>query len=374
MKKIHFFFLFSIMMSMSACNEKYPNLDNGLYAEFVTSHGTVVAELFYETTPMTVASFVALAEGKMENVNEEYKGKPFYNGLTFHRVIEDFMIQGGDPLGTGAGSPGYRFPDEIKDSLRFDAPGYLAMANSGPNTNGSQFFITLNETPWLNNLHTIFGKVVEGMEVVYQIGTVETTKPGDKPIEDVVMHEVNIIRKGKDAKNFDAPKVFSEKMETIGREEAERKEKMEAAKAEAVAKHEEAREKAEELRSGLKIYFNEKANGEKPVNGQTVLIKYAGYLKDGTIFDTNMIDVAKEAGIYNEEREMVGGYEPMPATYGPEAQLITGFKEGLQQMTVGDRATVFIPSHLGYGTRGAGSVIPPNADLIFEIELVGIEN
>ncbi|HET8887216.1 MAG TPA: peptidylprolyl isomerase [Salinimicrobium sp.] len=368
-----FFLLCCMVISMISCNEKYPDLDNGLYAEFVTNKGTFVAELYYKATPVTVGSFVALAEGKMDHVNEEYKNKPFYNGLKFHRVIKDFMIQGGDPLGTGSGDPGYKFPDEIVDSLQHDSAGILSMANSGPNTNGSQFFVTLKETPWLNGMHTVFGKVVMGMDVVEAIGAVETTKPGDKPVQDVVINELNIIRKGTDAKGFDASKTFNENLEKIKKEKEERLKAETEAKQEAVNKHAEMEVKAEDLRSGLKIFMKESGDGEKPQLGQTVLVNYAGYLKDGTLFDTNIPSVAKEAGIYSEERENGGGYNPMPAKYGPDAPLIAGFKEGIQQMKVGDKAVLFIPPHLGYGTRGAGNVIPPNSELVFEIELVGIQ-
>ena len=372
MKKLKFLFLFSVILSLNACEEKYPDLEEGIYAEIITNKGTIVAELFYEATPMTVGSFIALAEGKLENVNEEYKGKEFYNGLTFHRVIEDFMIQGGDPLGTGSGGPGYKFPDEIKDSIQFDSAGLLAMANSGPHTNGSQFFITLKETPWLQGRHTIFGEVVEGMDVVKEIGSVETTPSGNKPLKDIVIQEVNIIRKGDEAKDFDAPKVFTERMEAIKAEELRKQEMLDKAKAEAATKHAEMKEEAKELPSGLKIYFNEKIeDAEKPKLGETVLVNYAGYLEDGTIFDTNIEEVAKQSGIFNKERAQQNGYQPMPAVYGPQAQLIPGFKEGMQQMKIGEKATIFIPSHLGYGRRGAGGVIPPNSNLVFEIEIVG---
>merc|ERR1711934_320276 len=186
-----FLFLF-LTLAFASCQEKYPELKDGVYAEFITNKGTFVAKLKNETAPLTVSNFVALAEGTNGMVDSLYKGKRFYDGLTFHRVIKDFMIQGGDPKGDGTGNPGYAFPDEPSDSIQFSKKGLLAMANSGPDTNGSQFFVTLKETPWLNGRHTIFGEIVIGQEVVDSIGNMETEKPGDKPKEPVIIETVNI--------------------------------------------------------------------------------------------------------------------------------------------------------------------------------------
>jgi len=187
-------FVFCTLHALS--QNKYTNLDQGLYAEFVTNQGTFVVKLFHEKTPMTVANFVDLATGKNKQVQGKLRKKPFYNGLIFHRVIKNFMIQAGDPEGTGRGGPGYRFPDEIVPELKHNKKGILSMANSGPNTNGSQFFITLKETPWLDSKHTVFGEVVLGMDVVEAIG-VTPTQRGDRPVNDVVILEVNIIKEGK---------------------------------------------------------------------------------------------------------------------------------------------------------------------------------
>jgi len=364
--------LCSILFAFTACNEEYPNLEEGMYAEFKTNKGTFVAELFYEATPMTVASFVSLAEGESTMSEEKYKSKPFYDGLVFHRVIEDFMIQGGDPEGTGSGSPGYKFPNEIVDTLTHDSKGILSMANSGPNTNGSQFFITLKETPWLNRLHTVFGEVVEGMDVVEAIGKVETG-PNDRPVEEVVMQEVNIIRKGSEAKNFNAPEVLSRELQEFKTEaearEREMSEKIEANK----QRYEELKADAKQLESGLQIAFLEEGNGPQPTSRDTVMVNYRGYLASGEIFDTNIEKVAEEAGILNPRRQEMGGYAPMPVLYSPEAPMIPGFKEGIQQMQVGDKAVLYIPSSLGYGERGYPPVIPPSTDLIFEVELVEIK-
>lgn len=371
MKTKTILFLCSIMLFFSACGEEYPELEEGMYVEFVTNKGTYVAELFYEATPMTVASFVSLAEGTSEMVDEEYKKKKFYNGLKFHRVIPDFMIQGGDPTGTGTGGPGYQFPNEIVDTLRHDAPGILSMANSGPDTNGSQFFITLKETPWLDGMHTVFGQIVSGQEVVDNIGLVETDAT-NKPVEDVVMQEVNIIRKGDEAENFDAAEVFEERLASIEEEaeaEAQRLQEQIIANEERFA---ELKDEAEELESGLKIYFNEQSGGETPEEGDTVLVNYTGYLSTGKMFDSNIEEAALEGGVFNQKRKDQNGYSPMPV--GPNAAMIPGFKEGIQQMSAGDKATLFIPAELGYGTQGAPPVIPPNSDIIFEVELVGVQD
>lgn len=371
MKKLSFLLLCSFLVVLNSCSD-YPDLEDGLYAEFKTNRGTFVAELYQEDTPITVASFVSLAEGNNEMVDEEFQGKKFYNGLIFHRVIKDFMIQGGDPSGTGSGGPGYKFPNETKPELKHDSKGILSMANSGPDTNGSQFFVTLKETPWLDGMHTVFGKVVLGQEVVDSIGSVETA-PGDRPVEEVVMEEVNIIRKGKAAKNFKANQVFKDEIEALEAQAAADEQKMAEQMQENAARFEGLRPEAEELESGLGIVFNEESNGETPSTEDTVLLYYAGYLTDGSLFDTNIEEVAKEHGIFNQARMDQGGYAPMPMPYSPAAQMIPGFKEGVQKMKVGDKATLFIPSHLGYGERGFPPVIPESADLIFEVELVDIQ-
>jgi peptidyl-prolyl cis-trans isomerase A (cyclophilin A) len=168
-----------------------------LHAHFTTSEGSFTVRLFDEQAPKTVANFVGLAEGSKEFVDPKTGQKttrPFYNGLIFHRVIEGFMIQGGDPLGTGTGGPGYKFGDEFHPSLRHDKAGVLSMANAGPGTNGSQFFITLAATPWLDNRHSVFGEVVEGIDVIEKIGSTPTSKPGDRPLKPIVVESVEIRR------------------------------------------------------------------------------------------------------------------------------------------------------------------------------------
>ncbi|MCF4101360.1 peptidylprolyl isomerase [Gillisia sp. M10.2A] len=373
MKKLSLLFICTILFTLASCNEEYPDLKDGMYAEFNTNKGTFLTELYFKETPVTVANFVSLAEGDSHTMlDSTYQGKKYYDGLTFHRVIKDFMIQGGDPTGTGSGDPGYRFPDEIVDTLQLDSKGVLAMANAGPGTNGSQFFVTLAETPWLNGKHTVFGKVIEGQAVVDSIGQVKTVAR-DKPEQDVIVETVKIIRKGKDAKNFKASKLFEAKLaEAQAEEEALAKKQEEAKKANA-EKFAALATDVTELESGLKVHFLNKGEGPKPKNGDMVKIDYAGYFADGTIFDTSIEEVATQGGIFNVQRRDQNGYVPMEIPYGPDAPVIPGFKEGIMQMTVGDKVVLFIPSHLGYGARGAGGVIPPNTDLIFEMEMVGIK-
>ncbi len=371
MKIKSIFLLLTVALSLFSCNEEYPELEDGMYAEFKTSMGPIVAELYYDATPMTVASFVSLAEGTSEMVDSTYKGKKYYDGLVFHRVIDGFVIQGGDPTGTGSGGPGYKFPDEFVDSLSHDEKGILSMANAGPGTNGSQFFITLGPVQQLDTRHTVFGKVVKGLDVVEAIGKVETG-PRDRPVEDVVMNEVNIIRKGKDAKNFEAPKVMEDQLAEMEAEKEAQEEKMTEMKSEVASELNSLKEQADSLDSGLKIYFENEGDGEKPKSGQKVNVLYEGYLEDGTLFDTNKKEFAQEWGIYDHRRDSQGAYGPMAMEYGPDAPMIPGFKEGVQQMRIGDEAVMWMPSHLAYGERGAGGVIPPNTDLIFRIELTGM--
>ncbi len=376
-KKAMYLFILSLVLSTTSCQDKYSDLDDGLYAEIVTNKGTMLAKLYYKEAPVTVANFVALAEGTHPEVTDSLKGKKYYEGIIFHRVIDKFMIQTGDPTGTGSGGPGYKFPDEFHPNLKHDKPGVLSMANSGPKTNGSQFFITEVPTPHLDGKHSVFGELVKGIEVQDTISNVKVAS--SKPIEDVVIQKVIIIRKGKDAKNFDAVKVYQEELPLI----EERQKKL---KEEALAKQKEAAKAAAqnfstknkgfgrlvESPTGLVMYIKD-ANGKKPTSQQKVLIDYAGYFEDGTLFDTSSATIAKANDKYNEQRDKQGQYKPFPMIYNETARLVPGFKEAMLNMKVGDRAKVFIPSYLAYGERGAGNVIPPNANLIFELEIIGIQ-
>jgi cyclophilin family peptidyl-prolyl cis-trans isomerase len=367
MKKTALLFAF-FAFSLFACQDKYPDLEDGVYAEFVTNKGTFVAKLYHDQTPITVSNFVDLAEGKNALVDSIYKGKPYFEGLVFHRVIKDFMIQGGDPLGNGTGGPGYRFPDEIVEGLAHDKKGILSMANSGPATNGSQFFITARETPHLNGMHTVFGEVVIGIEVIDAINSVATDQR-DRPVDDVVIEKINIIRKGR--VSLDS---FEKNMEEIEKERKETEKRLVEVKKATAESFKDLKDSAEELPSGLKMVFTNQGEGVKPVEGQRVLVNYEGYLADGTLFDSNKVAVAEKYEMVDERRLQAGQYSPMPAEYSLNAGLIAGFREGMLRMKVGDEAVLFIPSHLGYGETGAGNVIPPSADLIFKIEIVEIAN
>lgn len=357
-----------ISMVFFGCkSSKYADLGDGIFADIQTSKGDIIVRLEYEKTPVTVANFVSLAEGNSPFVSDDFKEKKYYDGLIFHRIIKDFMIQGGDPLGTGSGNPGYKFKDEFNDSLAHSKKGILSMANSGPKTNGSQFFITHKATPWLDGKHTVFGEVVSGMDVVDSIANTETG-PGDKPKVNVVMNKVEIVRKGKDAKNFDAIKVMTDYFEEEKLAEAAFK-KM---KEDLVAEFAQQREQAEETPSGLKIYSFTRGDGEQPKIGQMAMVNYAGYFPDGNLFDSNIEEVASKFNQLNPARRDQGGYQPFPMEFSPDARVIPGFKEGLLSMKVGDKIRLFIPSHLGYGQQGYGPV-PPNTDLVFDLEITGIQ-
>jgi len=381
------FIAFALLLTLWGCKEKYPDLEDGLYAEIITDKGTMIAELYFEQTPVTVGSFVSLAEGTSEAVDSTYEGKPFYNGLTFHRIIKDFMIQGGDPDGNGSGGPGYRFFDELSPDLRHDTIGVLSMANSGYGTNGSQFFITHKPTPHLDgydmegNLkncenprtgcHTVFGKLVEGFETLNTIANVEVPNMQDgKPASPVKIEEVNIIRKGRNARKFDAVKTFREGMENKKMEDEKAAQEQSSRMEETSSGFKEKRTEATTLDSGLSILKTNEGDGPKPKIGQIVLVDYAGYFEDGQLFDTNIRPIAEKWNM--QTRPSPDQYTSMEVAYGPEASMIAGFKEGLQQMKVGDKATLFIPYHLGYGERGY-AIIPPKTDLVFQVEILGIK-
>lgn len=354
------------------------NSNDGIFADIETSKGKITVQLEYKKTPITVANFIALAEGTNPYVKADLKGKPFYNGLKFHRVIKDFMIQGGDPLGNGSGDPGYKFKDEFTD-LVHDKGGILSMANSGPGTNGSQFFITHKDTPWLNGKHTIFGHSVSGMDVINVI------------VQDDVIKSITIVRKGADANKFDAVKVFSsyygnkgddDKKQALEKEEALKKQNEAAAEAKKVYASKYGSVMAEKVKalaqvrttatksdSGLE-YAITKGDGEKPADKTSVYVHYAGYLEDGSLFDSSYEEVNKTYGKWDENRSKQNGYQPFPFEIGNKGGLIPGFLEGLGYLSFGDKATFFIPSKLGYGERGAGAVIPPNANIIFEVEIL----
>ncbi|WGD35089.1 peptidylprolyl isomerase [Olleya sp. YS] len=387
-----------VSLSSTSCQDKYPDLEDGLYAEIVTNYGTMVAKLYYDKVPVTVANFVGLAEGTHPKLADTLKGKPFYNGVIFHRVMDKFMIQGGDPTGTGMGSAGFKFYSEFDPSLSHNKAGILSMANSGGvNTNGSQFFIT--EVPRTNldafladgslkncnaprtSCHPVFGELVLGLDVQDTISNVPVAGPrGTTPVDDVVMQQVNIIRKGKDAKAFDAAKVFTEQEPLLPKKledlKAEMQEKMKAQAKEAADKfikdNIDKKGEVKEFSTGLVMILDAKPNGVTPKASDRVLIDCTGYLENGTFFWTTKAEDAKKANQYNEDADKQGAYKPFGMPYNESATLVPGFREAMLNMDIGDKARIFVPSYLGYGASGNGP-IPPNANIIFDLELVGLE-
>lgn len=373
MKRINMIMLLVATTFFFSCkSQKNSNLGEGLFADFQTTKGNIIVKLNYKETPVTVANFVTLAEGNNPFVKNEFKGKPYYDGIIFHRVIKDFMIQGGDPTGTGMGDPGYRFEDEIVESLKHDKKGILSMANAGPATNGSQFFITHVPTPHLDGRHTVFGETVEGLNVIDSIASVATAE-GDRPVNEVKINKVVIIRNGKDAKKFDAKKTIEDYFANAEKREKEREAKIKMASETFLKEIKEQEPKAKAYPSGIKIFtLHDNKAGQTPNHTQQVWVNYAGYLTNGTLFDSNIKAVEEAFGKYNPARERGNGYTPFTMPFNKSAQLIPGFRDAMLTMKVGDKIRVFIPAALGYAERGAGDVIPPNSDLIFDIEIVSI--
>lgn len=350
-----------IYKKMNVDKETYAGLKDGLYANLQTSKGNMIVKFEDEKAPVTVANFVGLAEGKIDNKSKG-KGVPFYDGTKFHRVIKDFMIQGGDPQGTGMGDPGYKFDDE-KNDLEHTGKGILSMANSGPNTNGSQFFITEVATPWLDGRHTIFGKVVKGDNVIDDISNVEKGAQ-DKPKTDIVLEKVSIFSKGDNYKNYDAAKIFAEgkgkiqenNKAALVKMEADKKKKDEEFAANQVKLVEEFKKEMQATPSGLYYKITKKTDGVAPKTGEEVSVHYAGKLIDGTEFDSSF------------KRN-----QPIDIPIG-RGQVIKGWDEGIMLLKEGETATFLIPAELGYGAAGAGGIIPPNAWLIFDVELVKVNS
>ena len=310
-------------------------MENGIYAKFNTTKGAVLVKLTHDLTPGTVGNFVGLAEGNLEN-RVKPQGVKFYDGLKFHRVIPDFMIQGGCPQGTGTGDPGYKFDDEFHPSLKHNRPGVLAMANSGPGTNGSQFYITHIPTDWLDNKHTVFGHVIEGQDIV------DAVEQGD------VLESLEIIREGEEAKNWNAIEAFITFKGLRNKRDA-------ALKAEEEAEMEKLAAGFEKTESGLRYQFIQRGEGKKAESGKTVAVHYEGSLENGKVFDSS----------YPRKK-------PIEFRLG-QGQVIEGWDEGIALLRVGDKARFVIPSYLGYGSHGAGGAIPPNATLIFDVELMEVK-
>jgi peptidylprolyl isomerase len=361
-----------LVISLTSCKTQYPDLEDGIYAEFITNKGTMVAKLEIEKTPITVANFVSLAEGNNTIVDNKYKDKKYYDGTIFHRVMDGFIIQGGDPTGTGFGNPGYKFNDEFHPDLKHDKPGILSMANPGLNSNGSQFFITEVANPSLDNVHTVFGELIIGLNIQDSISNVPVDKKY-KPLKDVVLKELNIIRKGKVAKQFDAPTVFKNHFAEVERLAKENAEKAEAITKSSREKFDTQEAKATVLESGLKYFITEKGTGEKLKQGDKALTHYAVYFEDGKLLETSKLEIAEALDAVNEKRKKADRYQPINVEITPDAPVVAGLKEGIKQLSVGDKATVFIPYHLAYGEYGIRG-IPGKTNLVFEVEIIELLN
>ena len=348
--------LFSFVFA--ECNDKFSYLDEGIYAQMKTNKGNILMKFTEDKTPNTVANFISLAEGKNKFVSDNFKNKKFYNGIIFHRVIKDFMIQAGDPTASGSGGPGYKFNDEITD-LKHDGPGILSMANAGKNTNGSQFFITHKETPWLDGKHTVFGKVIEGLNVVDSIQQNDT------------IHDVKIIRIGSNAKNFNAPKIFSNYFTNLEKMNVEIEEKREIKRLDNIEKFENLRQNVKKTSSGLSYIITKNGNGPKVSSTNKAKAHYAVYFENGNLLDTSMLEVAESLFLVNEQKKAAGAYSPIICDISPEAQMITGFKEGLKFLREGDEAFLFLPYQLAYGEKGVRG-IPEKSNLIFEVKIVEV--
>jgi len=310
-------------------------MNDGLYAKIKSDKGDILIQLEFEKTPGTVGNFVALAEGTLEN-SIKPQGQKYYDGLKFHRVIPDFMVQGGCPSGTGTGGPGYQFEDEFHVDLKHDVPGVLSMANSGPGSNGSQFFVTHVPTPWLDNKHTVFGKVIEGQSVI------------DAIAQDDIMESIEILSVGEAAEAFNAIEAFRNFEGAREKKIAETKAKMDSELDKLAAGF-------EKTESGLRYQILQKGTGAQAEKGKQISVHYKGQLTDGTVFDSS----------YQRK-------QPIDFTVGI-GQVIKGWDEGLQLLQVGDKARLVIPSQLAYGSQGAGGVIPPDATLIFDLELMAVK-
>lgn len=329
--------LFVAVVLLTSCQKNREDaltaFGDGIYADILTDKGLMVARLFYKEAPITVTNFIGLSEGTIQNTSAQ-NGKPFYNGLTFHRVEPNFVIQGGCPKGDGTGHPGYNIPDEIHPGLHHDKAGILAMANAGPNTNGSQFYITLRDLPALDGKYTIFGEIIEGLDVAEKISK------GD------LIKSITISRIGEEAKSFKTDNdsfiqmVLNHKKKRIEEQEKRVLEKW---------------PNSVKTESGLRYIIQKEGEGAKPKAGDIVSAHYIGTLLDGTEFDNS------------RKRN-----EPIVFPVG-QGRVIKGWDESLMDMRPGESRLILLPPELAYGERGAGKLIPPNSFLVFEVELIKVE-
>ncbi len=350
------FLFFAVFLLLASCKPaKYPDLENGLYADIQTSRGDILCELYFEDTPLTIANFVSLAEGTNPDVTDSLKGKNFYDGLTFHRVMKDFMIQGGDPLANGRGGPGYKFEDEFpRDSLgvlkyTHGQEGVLSMANGGPGSNGSQFFITHKATPWLDGVHTVFGKVTNGQQVV------DSIEKGD------IINQIRFIRIGQKADAFEADKVFTRELKNSVIAKQKRIENAKKAEEARYAKFQQDKKiyqekqgvlEAKKTASGLQILTLKRGRGRKFSETKATTINYTISLADGKQIQTTE------------------GKGPFVFTLSKQP-MIAGVREAILKMREGGKVRLFIPYYLGYGERAYGP-FPAKSDIVFDLEIVKI--
>ncbi|MEE9407818.1 MAG: peptidylprolyl isomerase [Polaribacter sp.] len=344
MKNIKYIIVFVLLIT--ACKAaKYKDLEDGIYADIQTNRGDILLELHAEKVPLTVANFVSLAEGNNPKVTDSLSDKNFYDGVRFHRVLTNFMIQSGDRTATGRGNIGYKFADEFptyslgKLIYKHDAKGILSMANPGPNSNSSQFFITHKPTPWLDRKHSVFGKVAKGLAIVDSIQQNDT------------INKINIIRVGKFAKNFDAPNVFISEIEGASDKEKEYAKKLEKLK-ETFLKHQGV-DKAIKTDSGLKILVLKEGEGKKFNRAIPATMNYTISLATGKQIQTTE----------NSDKPFVFTLDKQP--------MIAGVNEALLEMRVGDKKRLFIPYYLGYGKELYGP-FPAKSDIVFDIELLKV--
>jgi len=341
-KKILVLFIVVSVCFIGCKTKKYK--ENGIYAEINTNKGQIVISLEFERASMTVANFIGLAQGTIKN-RAKPEGTPFFDGLKFHRVVPDFVIQAGDPLGTGEGGPGYNFPNEIHTDLKHNSPGIVAMANAGPNTNGSQFYITHKALTHLDNKYSIFGKVIKGMDVVNK------TEKGD------IIKNIKIIRVGKKAKIFKSDNESFHEMVKKANEKIQKETEFKETEFKMKQDKEFVNTKwpdAITTETCLKYIVIKKGKGKKPVKGTKIKVHYIGKLLNGKMFDSSI-----DRGQPIEFEVGIG-------------RVIKGWDEALLDMKKGEKRILIIPPNLAYGKKGAGSAIPPDATLIFEVELIDL--
>ncbi len=379
------YFLAFLFLAIGCKSAKYKDLNDGLYAEIQTNKGDVLVELYADAAPMTVANLVSLAEGTNNKVPDSIKGDRYYDGIRFHRVVPNFVIQGGDPTETGRGTPGYRFGDEFpRDNdgnllYKHDAAGILSMANGGPESNGSQFFITHRPIPHLNGKHTVFGKtIVNSVQLDALKKQSKDSLSLEKSKDSLRMAVVNnikqldtintikIIRIGSKARSFDAAEVFDAELISYAENQKSRKQQEEDAEVARYAKYLKDKvvfsakmeeQKAVKSDKGLSVLMlKTNPSGKKMVTNKPVKAHFTLYTADG-----KRIQSTEETG--------------QPFVFqldDAQRPMITGFKEGVKNMRVGEKARLFIPYHIGFGPDKYGP-FPAKSDLVFEVEILEIE-